>query len=201
MSHLTNYSLNKKSEAFVTCRAHGLGGGRGEAGEEGCRGLFEPLREECQAGSSKRTLTYTLKLLAEAGVDTEAVWGKIKQVVERTCLLMKPFLKDAVDELVVQGGGSGGEVDVSAGKEEGGRWLASKVFHLVGFDVMLDSKGGCHLLEINCSPRLGIDGVAVVDKEQPPENPRDICRCIDDPHPHVHYRCPLLPTPFPTPYS
>ena len=52
---------------------------------------------------------------------------------------------------------------------------------------MLDDAAACHLLEINCSPRLGVDGVEPIDKEAPPANPKDICRCPDHPRPHTHY--------------
>jgi len=63
--------------------------------------------------------------------------------------------------------------------------------HLVGFDVMLDEEGHCHLLEINSSPRLGVDEVEPVDKDSTPPDPIAICRCIDHPRPHVHVMCEI----------
>jgi hypothetical protein len=77
MGHLTNYSLNKRSEGFVKSSA---GGGRsvlgdpeteGEAGAGG--GVFvAPMA--CQEGVSKRTMSYTMSQIRATGIDTDKVW-------------------------------------------------------------------------------------------------------------------------------
>ena len=35
-----------------------------------------------------------------------------------------------------------------------------------------------------------MDGIELVDSKNPPENAA-ICRCSDDPKPHVHYLCDM----------
>eukprot|EP00756_Hemistasia_phaeocysticola_P036332 Hpha_TRINITY_DN16636_c3_g7::TRINITY_DN16636_c3_g7_i1::g.182099::m.182099/K16604/TTLL11; tubulin polyglutamylase TTLL11 len=72
-------------------------------------------------------------------------------------------------------------------------WLASAQppshpsFHVLGLDVLLDAKGGAHLLEINCNPSMVVTTpwpVAAV----PPEAMQGAktCRCMSHHHPHVH---------------
>ena len=197
MGHLTNYSLNKRSDGFVKCSegagndSAGVGaaapggpeskdeekrGGEDDAGG----GVFAPPTAS-QDGASKRTMSHTMSQIRAAGIDTAAVWDEITTLVRRTCQIMQPFLKNATQEQMPQGSGDVGWEAAAAGQ----------CIHLLGFDVMLDDKGHCHLLEINCSPRLGVDAVEPVDKDHPPENPTSICRCIDDPRPHVHVRCEI----------
>ena len=38
-----------------------------------------------------------------------------------------------------------------------GPYTSTNCFHILGFDIMLDHKGKAWLLEVNCSPSLGID--------------------------------------------
>jgi len=207
MSHLTNYSLNKRSGAFVKCKedqpgsnggcvsagetgaggggeaaradeAGRHGGGSGDAGAGG--GLYRPPAAS-EEGASKRTLSHTLGKLREQGVDVDGVWQRVKGLVRRTCLAMQPLLRNATQELA----------HASAAQEGWEPLCAGQCFHLIGFDIMLDDAAACHLLEINCSPRLGVDGVELIDKEALPANPKDICRCPDDPRPHTHYTCEI----------
>ena len=77
--------------------------------------------------------------------------------MRRTCELLQPFLIDATQDLLSErkgeGGGGGRE-----GPGEGGRAgglkgaLSGQCVHLLGLDVMFDSKLRCHLLEVGRNP-------------------------------------------------
>ena len=150
MGHLTNYSLNKRSQAFVSCKdAASI---ESIYANLDSRDVYEAVPDDHQRESSKKTLTYVLRQLRAEGVDTEMVWREITGVVEKTCIVLQPFLKQTTQDWVWSKAGVDESEEVSA--------LAGSCFHLVGFDIMLDNVGHCHLLEINCSPRSGVKNVA-----------------------------------------
>ena len=68
--HLTNYSINKDSEAFV-----------------------QPEDEEDCADAHKRTISSLMKTLAEEGHDTEELWQKIGEVCVKTLIAVQPHLE------------------------------------------------------------------------------------------------------------
>jgi hypothetical protein len=108
MGHLTNYSLNKRSEGFVKSSA--VGGGSGEGGS--VLGAPETAMA-CQEGMSKRTLSYTMSQTRAAGIDADKVWEEIKTMVRRTCQTMHPFLKNATQEQMQGSGAVGREAAVA----------------------------------------------------------------------------------------
>ena len=72
-----------------------------------------------------------------------------------------------------------------------GKYNSLKSMHLIlaeifGLDVLLDSKFGVHLLEINAGPSLSIDGVEEVNPDYEPAPSEKVCRCMKNPHPHIH---------------
>lgn len=154
-SHLTNYSLNKRSDDFVHTEEGGEGG-------------------------SKRTISAVFdELEAKGGFGAEVLWERIENMVAETCAVMQPYLLNGLQEAVAS------DKPPNMRGYDGG----DGCFHLLGFDVMLDSDTCPWLLEVNCSPRLAIDQVEPLAKGQMPENPRDVCRCMEDHRPHVHVRC------------
>lgn len=68
--HLTNYSINKRSENFV----------------------FNEDEDGDDVGH-KRSLSATFNALEENGVDTELLWDKIKDLVAKTIISIEPYLK------------------------------------------------------------------------------------------------------------
>ena len=72
-----------------------------------------------------------------------------------------------------------------------GKYDSINFIHLIrdeifGLDVLLDSKFRVHLLEINAGPSLSIDGVEEVDPDYEPAPSEKVCRCMKNPHPHIH---------------
>ena len=72
-AHLTNYSLNKRSDAFVA-----------SDDPDGC-------------GGSKRTVSSVFAALAASGqvADVEALWASIGRVVSRAVTIIQPVLASA----------------------------------------------------------------------------------------------------------
>ena len=68
--HLTNYSINKRSENFVK--------NKDEDGDD---------------VGHKRSLTATFTALEENGIDTDGLWDKIKDIIVKTIITIEPFLK------------------------------------------------------------------------------------------------------------
>jgi len=72
-------------------------------------------------------------------------------------------------------------------------WLASvetpshPSFHVLGLDVLLDAKGGGHLLEVNCNPSMVVTTPWPVG-QVPDElmQGAKTCRCMSHHRPHIH---------------
>lgn len=108
--HLTNYSLNKNSTAYV----------------------FSDSLEETSDGS-KQLLSVYLKSYP----DPEGFWEKLTSLVQHTLAAMRPFLRYYLR--------------CAYPKQDQG-----KMFHIIGFDVILDDEGELHLLELNANPSMNI---------------------------------------------
>ena len=106
--HLTNYSLNVRSSGFV----HSTDDTGGE-------------------NASKRSMQSVFAALQQRGVDTDGVLERIRTLIARTCLAVRPVLLDAIAACA----------DPAA--------AATRCFHVVGFDVMLDAGLRPWLLEMN----------------------------------------------------
>lgn len=88
----------------------------------------------------KRSLKYTLKFLKKMeGQDTELLMKQIKDIIVKTMISGQPSL-DAVFKSV--------QID---------DYENSMCFHILGFDIMLDSKCKPYLLEVNHSPSFSTD--------------------------------------------
>lgn len=127
--HLTNYAVNKRSDAFSTARAH----------DEG----------------SKRSLSSVFDLIeAEGGPSAEEMWGSIRELAEKTLLALRPALVEHLlhSHCVAQShlsGGTGG-----SGKGCALHPAGPKGFHILGFDVLFDEKYRPSLLELNANSSM-----------------------------------------------
>jgi hypothetical protein len=81
--------------------------------------------------SSKRSMKSVFSALQRRGVDTDGVLERIRTLIAHTCLAVRPVLLDAIAACA----------DSAA--------AATRCFHVVGFDVMLDAHLRPWLLEIN----------------------------------------------------
>ena len=110
--HLTNYAINKLHCDF-------------SAGEDG----------------AKRRLGDVLDTLSrEHGLDVNALWGQIQQLVVKTLLAVQPHLAHAY---------------ASCRSSPGAHPFSC--FELLGFDLLIDANGQPWLLEVNHSPSLATD--------------------------------------------
>mmetsp|Transcript_27827 Transcript_27827/g.90509 ORF Transcript_27827/g.90509 Transcript_27827/m.90509 type:complete len:570 (-) Transcript_27827:110-1819(-) len=169
-SHLTNYSLNKLSDRFVrpdNSHMELQSDGEAATGEWG---------EEQERNASKRSISYVFQEISRLGYNTESIWEQIHDLVQQTCLLLRPSLCESIYELKARDPGLAG-TSYSGGPS---------CFHLLGFDIMLDEKCKPWLLEMNCSPRVGIDDIEVVAKGTEAEGVK-VCRCMEHHRPHVHF--------------
>eukprot|EP00397_Hematodinium_sp_SG-2012_P010707 GEMP01010831.1.p1 GENE.GEMP01010831.1~~GEMP01010831.1.p1 ORF type:complete len:553 (+),score=73.49 GEMP01010831.1:340-1998(+) len=78
------------------------------------------------------------------------------------------------------------------------RFQRCPCFQILGFDVLIDDDGKCHLMEVNNGPSLSIDMVIpIVPKNPLTEQSSDLsedtksCLCMDHYMPHFHQRCPV----------
>jgi len=169
-SHLTNYSLNKMSDRFVRSdhpNSDPLQDGEAAGGKD---------EAEQNVLASKRSISCVFEEISKLGYDTDVLWDQIHEVVERTCILFKPTLCESIYELKARDPG------LSRVSYAGG----ANCFHLLGFDIMLDEKCRPWLLEMNCSPRVGIDDVEVISKADEAEGIK-LCKCMEHFKPHVHF--------------
>eukprot|EP00742_Colponemidia_sp_Colp-10_P007945 GILJ01008572.1.p1 GENE.GILJ01008572.1~~GILJ01008572.1.p1 ORF type:complete len:685 (+),score=114.58 GILJ01008572.1:277-2055(+) len=88
---------------------------------------------------SKRTLTSVLESIRQLGHDTTTIWNNIRDVVTKTMIAISPILANHYNALFPE--------------DE----AQARCFHLIGFDLMIDSKLRPWLLEINANPSLRID--------------------------------------------
>jgi len=110
--HLTNYSLNKNSEHYQAV-----------AGAEGA--------------GHKWTLSALLARLAQDGMDVDAIWSRVEELIVKTILSIEGSVTAAVDMFVP--------------------CPATNCYQLFGFDVMLDEALFPWLIEVNFSPSLAAD--------------------------------------------
>mmetsp|Transcript_3104 Transcript_3104/g.4768 ORF Transcript_3104/g.4768 Transcript_3104/m.4768 type:complete len:524 (+) Transcript_3104:62-1633(+) len=130
--HLTNYSLNKRSEDFVH-------------GEEG----------------NKRLLSAVLDTIAEkeasngGSFNAESVWAGILSLVGETLRAIRPVLLDAAEDaaMIIEGDSLKGRRSLAEGMGSG------RCFQILGFDIMLDRQGRPHLIEVNNSPSMNAEEV------------------------------------------
>lgn len=108
--HLSNYSLNKNSEAYV----------------------FTDSIEEVTDGS-KQLLSAYLKTYP----DPEGFWEKLISMVNHSLVALHPFLRYFLKCAYPKG-------------DQG------KMFHIIGYDVMIDDKGDLHLIELNANPSMNV---------------------------------------------
>jgi hypothetical protein len=108
--HLTNSSIQKKrGDDDVPEPLRGKGGAKGGA-----------------AGDTKCALTELFRMLEERGVDTKALWGRIKDTVLASLFAVEASIPHQANS-----------------------------FELFGYDVIIDSDLQPKLLEVNTSPSLG----------------------------------------------
>lgn len=107
--HLTNYSINKKNIEY-----------KSNTDETACQG-------------HKWALKALWNYLNEKGVDSEAIWEKIKDIVVKTIIASEPYVINLVKLYVRR------------------PYCCHELF---GFDVMLDENLKPWILEVNISPSL-----------------------------------------------
>lgn len=90
---------------------------------------------------SKRLLSSVWKLLSEEGHDVEEIKLKIKDSVKKCIITLEPYLTHYFRSNITK----------SESKIEN-----SKVFHVIGIDVLIDKKHNAWLMEINSNPSLNI---------------------------------------------
>uniref|UniRef100_A0A7S2J0F0 Tubulin--tyrosine ligase-like protein 5 n=2 Tax=Zooxanthella nutricula TaxID=1333877 RepID=A0A7S2J0F0_9DINO len=147
--HLTNYSVNKSSPVFVQNKdgrndVVKLKNGQ-ELGGETCPPEAQPNGEEPRA--FKWSLHELRKHLEASGLDYDAMYGRIKDVVIKTLLAAESPLQTEWSKSLEQ-------------EEEG--WAArgpagchrGSCFEIYGFDVIVDSAMKPWLLEVNICPSL-----------------------------------------------
>ncbi|XP_059583523.1 tubulin monoglutamylase TTLL4 isoform X2 [Alligator mississippiensis] len=107
--HLTNYSVNKKNTEY-----------KANADETACQG-------------HKWALKALWSYLSQKGVNSEAIWEKIKDIVVKTIIASEPYVTSLVKMYVRR------------------PYCCHELF---GFDVMLDENLKPWILEVNISPSL-----------------------------------------------
>ncbi|XP_071417888.1 tubulin monoglutamylase TTLL4 isoform X1 [Pithys albifrons albifrons] len=107
--HLTNYSVNKKNTEY-----------KSNSDETACQG-------------HKWTLKALWSYLTQKGVDSEAIWEKIKDIVIKTIIASEPYVNSLVKMYVRR------------------PYCCHELF---GFDIMLDENLKPWILEVNISPSL-----------------------------------------------
>ena len=146
-AHLTNYSVNKRSETFVW--------------DDDCDVDEETgdIRVGGDCGS-KRSVSWLLAWLrAEHGEETvDKLWCAIGDICAKTILSILPTL---VTEYRATFGGEGGSSSASSSSSSGGL-EGSRSFEILGFDILLDNKLQPYLIEVNHLPSFGTD--APLDK-------------------------------------
>ena len=100
----------------------------------------------------------SLSLSVSVSVARARAHARSLSQVLRTSRLLQPFLIDATQELLSERkgeGGSGGREGAGQGGGGGGLKgaLSGQCVHLLGLDVMFDSKLRCQLLEAGLNPR------------------------------------------------
>lgn len=133
--HLTNYSVNKTSPAFVQNR---------DAAERG--------EEEGKADEEMRASKWSLRELREhfdqKGLDYDLMFDRIKDVIIKGLIAVEQPLREEWAKAL--------ENDPSGGWSARGPSGANRFscFEMLGFDVMMDDQLRAWLLEVNICPSL-----------------------------------------------
>ena len=134
MSHLTNYSLNKRSENYVNAAAAGPSSAADDGGAD----------DSDEAGEgSKRALSDVLRCLPgflPEGLTESGLYDRLASLSYYTMTAMLPLLK--THKYVVKA------------KNE---TLLTNSFQTFGLDVLVDAAGKCWLLEVNSNPSMRLD--------------------------------------------
>ena len=126
--HLTNYSLNKRSEDFI----HSSDEENMDSGSKrALSSVFQQLREESETGSDSDDPFF----------DEETFWEKTTTLIKLTCLGMQPGLKHSVRKV----------------QTSGCNLMSGGCFQILGVDVLMDRNGSPWLLETNANPSMRLD--------------------------------------------
>jgi hypothetical protein len=96
--------------------------------------LFEPTP------ANKQTITSAKNTLLAQGQDWDSAWEEIKDLIAKSLISLQPYLVFSRNEVI----GKSGKKTL-------------KGFHIIGFDVLLDTNLKPWLLEINNHPSLNIE--------------------------------------------
>ena len=88
--------------------------------------------------SSKRLLSTLWKQFADAGNDVTLIKEKIKDTIKKAVITLEPYLMNYY------------HTSIAYDHSE------AKCFHLVGFDILLDTKLSAWLMEINANPSFNM---------------------------------------------
>ncbi|RHY27962.1 hypothetical protein DYB32_006393 [Aphanomyces invadans] len=122
---VSSYAINKKSKDFV--------------------------RSADETTGSKRSLAFVMQHLQDDhGMDPNAVWADICDVVLKTLLAIQPRLAASYRNFF------------GADEIKGRQW-GPAAFEILGFDVMLDERGKAWMVEVNHAPSFA--GDSTLDKQ------------------------------------
>ena len=152
-AHLTNYSVNKRSDAFVR--------------DEEC--TVDNETGEIRAGGdcgSKRSVSWLISWLRSQHGDevVDKLWCNIGDICVKTILSVLPTLVAEYRATFGVGGGceSGGSTDKTTNATSSRKLEGSRCFEILGVDILLDYKLQPYLIEVNHLPSFGTD--APLDK-------------------------------------
>ena len=101
----------------------------------------EDFLEEGKDTGSKRLLSSLWETLEEDGHNVDTIQEKIKDTVRKAIISMEPYLYHYYRK------------DITKNDD---KIAASKVFHILGLDVLIDRKFNAWLMEVNSNPSLNI---------------------------------------------
>eukprot|EP00051_Salpingoeca_urceolata_P010484 m.128176 g.128176 ORF g.128176 m.128176 type:complete len:868 (-) comp16729_c0_seq1:43-2646(-) len=133
--HLTNYSLNKKSEGYVHV------GDDGDSPGGASTEVHDDDGDAGQGEGSKRTISSVIARLEADGHDMSNFWDSIDDIVCKTMLSLAPLAASNMEQTF-------------AGMK---RQDWPHCFQVLGFDIIFDSEMKPYLLEINANPSLRVD--------------------------------------------